>query len=158
MKKIFGFVIAIISGFLAGVLLVSKLLDDEKEKWHQLSDKHQSIMILLNQWVQNKQAGKNVLSYFTDRDIKKIAIYGTGVLGETLYNELKESEVEVKYCIDRNNNSQIDGIEALSPDSQFDEVDMIVVTAITFFDDIFDMLENKVDCPIISLEDIIYMM
>ena len=31
-----------------------------------------------------------------------------------------------------------------------------MVTAIVDFDDISDLLESKVDCPIVSLEDIIY--
>ena len=35
-------------------------------------------------------------------------------------------------------------------------VDAIVVTAITFFDEIKEKLSEKIDCPIISLEDILY--
>ena len=35
-------------------------------------------------------------------------------------------------------------------------VDAVVVTAITFFDEIEERLSEKVDCPIISLEDILY--
>ncbi len=35
-------------------------------------------------------------------------------------------------------------------------VDAIVVTAITFYDEIKEELSRKIDCPIISLEDILY--
>jgi hypothetical protein len=35
-------------------------------------------------------------------------------------------------------------------------VDAIVVTAITFFDEIEEKLSEKIDCPIISLDDILY--
>ena len=35
-------------------------------------------------------------------------------------------------------------------------VDAVVVTAITFFEEVEEMLRQKVDCPIISLEDILY--
>ena len=35
-------------------------------------------------------------------------------------------------------------------------MDIIVVTAITFFSDIEEELCDMVDCPIISMEDIIY--
>ena len=37
-----------------------------------------------------------------------------------------------------------------------DDVDAIVVTAVTFFDEIEDELHKKVNCPILSLEDILY--
>ena len=35
-------------------------------------------------------------------------------------------------------------------------VDSVVVTAITFFDEIEEQLLQKMDCPILSLEDILY--
>ena len=41
-------------------------------------------------------------------------------------------------------------------DDDLENVDAIVVTAITFFDEIAEKLEEKVNCPVISLEDILY--
>ena len=41
-------------------------------------------------------------------------------------------------------------------DDNLEDVDAIVVTAITFFDEIEEQLQSKVSCPIISLEDILY--
>ena len=36
------------------------------------------------------------------------------------------------------------------------EVDAIVVTAIVFYEDIKRQLREKANCPVISLEDILY--
>ena len=44
----------------------------------------------------------------------------------------------------------------LSMDDDFIPVDAIVITAITFFDEIREEVLKKVDCPVVSLEDILY--
>ena len=45
----------------------------------------------------------------------------------------------------------------MKPESELEKVDVIVVTAITFFKEIEEMLNQRVDCPVISLEDILYL-
>ena len=76
--------------------------------------------------------------------------------GETLVDELKETEVQIAYAIDKNANSIYSDINVITMDDNLEDVDAIVVTAITFFDEIEEQLQSKVSCPIISLEDILY--
>ena len=76
--------------------------------------------------------------------------------GEALLDELKDSKVKVVYGIDQNADSIYTDVDIVSADDDLEDVDAIVVTAITFFDEIEDKLSNKVSCPIISLEDILY--
>ena len=45
-------------------------------------------------------------------------------------------------------------VEVVTLDDDLKEVDAVVVTAITFFEEIAEKLEKKLECPIISLEDI----
>lgn len=47
-------------------------------------------------------------------------------------------------------------VDVVSLNDYLERVDVVVVTAITFFDDIKEKLSKKLDCPIISLEDILY--
>ena len=47
-------------------------------------------------------------------------------------------------------------IQVKSLEDDLDEVDVIVVTAISFFDEIEFELEKRVDCPIVSIEDALY--
>ena len=46
--------------------------------------------------------------------------------------------------------------EVLKPDDTLPDVDAIIVTAFFFFDEIEQELEDKIDCPIISIEDVVY--
>ena len=69
---------------------------------------------------------------------------------------MKESGIEVKYAIDKNANSIYSDLEVYLPEDGFPDVDVIVVTAISFFDEIYDLLVGKIDCAIVSLQDILY--
>lgn len=148
-------VLSMIAGGIAGAGAVKKIGDDKAEKIQEKSNKHLALFLMMNQWVKVKQEGKNLSSYFEKHGYKKIAIYGMSYAGETLVNELKDSETEAAYGIDRN-----DGIysyvDVFTVDQPLPDVDAVVVTAITFFDEIEEMLKEKISCPIISLEDILY--
>ena len=75
-----------------------------------------------------------------------------------LKEELKGTDIEVAYGIDQKADSIFSDINVVSPEYCLDNVDAIVVTAIHFFDEIEEKLSEKVDCPILSLEDILYEM
>ena len=119
-------------------------------------DKHLALFLMMNEWVKVKQQGKNLADFFVKNGYKKIAIYGMSYAGETLVDELKGSEVTVAYGIDKNADSLYADVEIVSMEDDLEEVDAIVVTAITFFDEIEEKLAEKVDCEIISLEDVLY--
>ena len=63
---------------------------------------------------------------------------------------------KVKYIIDKNADCIYSDVDVITPDDDLEQVDVIVVTAIYYFDEIEEMLSQKVDYPIISLEDILY--
>lgn len=111
---------------------------------------------MMSQWVKVKQEGKNLSSYLEKNGYKKIAVYGMSYAGEALINELENSDIAVAYGIDRNAGSLYADVDIVSIDDDLEEVDAVVVTAITFFDEIEEKLSQKIDCPIISLEDILY--
>ena len=75
--------------------------------------------------------------------------------GETLIDELKNSAIEVVYGIDKRANSLYADVDIVSIEDSLEDVDAVIVTAITFFDEIEEKLSDKLDCPIISLEDIL---
>ena len=60
------------------------------------------------------------------------------------------------YGIDQKADSIYADVDIVFIEDELQEVDAIVVTAITFFDEIEEKLSRKVDCPIISLDDILY--
>ena len=77
-------------------------------------------------------------------------------LGERLYDELKDSDIKVLYAIDKNADAIYAEVDVLTPDDDLPEVDLIVVTPVHYFDEIEEMLADKVDCPVISIEDVVY--
>lgn len=143
-------------GAIAGVGTVGKIVIGEKDKAKSMSDKHLALFLMMNQWVKVKQEGKNLSEYFVKNGYKKIAIYGMSYAGETLLDELRDTEVKAAYGIDGRPDSVYSDVDVFSAEDDLAEVDAVVVTAITFFDEIEEKLSGKMDCPILSLEDILY--
>ncbi len=156
MKKGVITILSILTGAALGAGAVGKIGIKKFEKECVMSGKHLALFKMMNQWVKVKQEEKNLSSYFENKGYKKIAIYGMSYAGETLLDELNNSTVSVAYGIDRNAESLYADVDIVSMDDALEEVDAIVVTAVTFFDEIEEALSKKMDCPIISLEDILY--
>lgn len=156
MKKGLISVVSMLAGAAVGAGAIEKVEGDRINKVQKMSDKHLALFIMMNQWVKVKQASKNLSSYFNEKGYKKIAIYGMSYAGETLVEELRGTGVEIAYGIDKNASSLYSDIDIVSMDEALGEVDAVVVTPITFFDEIEEQLSQKLDCPIISLEDILY--
>ncbi len=156
MKKGIIGTMALAVGGVIGAVAMGKVMNRKVNGEHKLAEKHLGLMRVLDQWVAVKQEGKHLASYFEKNGYKKIAIYGMSYLGERLLNELKNSEIQVVYGIDRNADAIYSDIEVKTLEDELEPVDAIIVTAISFFDEIEYELENKVNCPVISIEDVLY--
>ncbi len=156
MKKggvaVFSTLIGAVAGFAGSSYLGNKKVEQKAEK----VDKFKGYYNMLNQWLILKQEGKTLEKYFLDNGYKTIAIYGMGEMGNRLYDELKGTSVEVKYAIDKNAASTYSELTVIDPDDDYEPVDAVIVSAIFAFDEIEGQLSGKLDCPIISLEDVVY--
>ncbi len=141
-------------GAIGGAAAMGKLLGRDENQ--QLANKHLAIMKLYDRWMQTKQEGKSVIDYFHANNIKSIAIYGMSFVGQRLYDELKDSDITVRYCIDKNATGIYTDVDIVSPEDELEDVDAIVVTAIYFFNEIEEKLGAKTDIEIMSLEDILF--
>lgn len=156
MKKIIISVLSGLAGAAVGAGAVNKASHEKIEKFHAMSEKHLALFLMMNQWVKVKQEGKNLASYFERNSYKQIAVYGMSYAGATLLDELRNSEIRVEYGIDKKADSFYADVDVVSVNDDLKQVDAVVVTAITFFDEIEEALSKKLNCPIISLEDILY--
>ncbi len=156
MNKRFVGVLSLLTGVAGGAIGAGKVIGTKVNEKQQLADKHLALFLMMNQWVKVKQDGKNLASYFEENGYKKIAVYGMSYAGETLVDELRGSNIQVAYGIDRKADNIYADIDIVTMDDVLEKVDAVVVTAITFFDEIEVKLSEKIDCPIISLEDILY--
>lgn len=163
-------VISAVLGGLVGAFLVWNQAAGHIVKWKKMSDKYLTLFSMMSQWVKVKQQRKNLSAYFESRNYQKIAIYGMSFAGEALVSELTGTNVNVLYGIDQNaaglaaakktNSSNIDDIpqavNIVSMEDTLVQVDAVVVTAVTFFDEIKEKVSAKLDCPVVSLEDILF--
>ena len=156
MKKGMASVAMALAGAGMGATVAGKAMEKRADKWQLMSDKHLALFLMMNQWVQVKQKGKNLSVFFEKNNYKKIAIYGMSYAGETLLDELKDSGICIKYGIDKRASRISEEIDMVTIEDDLQEVDAVVVTAITFFDEIAEELGHKLNCPILSLEDILY--
>lgn len=156
MKKIVSILAAAITGGAAGVGVTGWNMMKAVETQREASSKHLRLFKMMNRWVEVKQEGKNLSDYFVKNGYRKIAVYGMHYAGERLVEELADSNIEIICGIDRNIQDSNTIIDIITIEDKIPEVDAVVVTAITFFDEIEQQLSRKVTCPVISLEDILY--
>lgn len=146
----------IIISFLAGLFYAKKGIYHHFLNAKDEIAKREMFYVILVQWLRLRQRGISIENYFSERNIKTIAIYGMKELGQLLYEELKDSSIRVKYAIDRNADNICAPINVVTANENMESVDMIVITAVHCFDDIKAQLKSKVDCPIFSLEEIVF--
>lgn len=120
-------------------------------------DKFKDYYYMLDHWFCLNQNGESIESYFHNNNITKISIYGMGEMGQRLYHELKDSDIEIAYAVDQNADSlEIGSLEIINKDNKFEKVDAMIVTPTFAYEQICSELSDKVSFPLISLEDIIY--
>lgn len=156
MKKSMLSVIAALAGAVvgAGVLGYRKIKQHEED--FKVIKKNEAILKMFSQWILNKQEGRSIAGYLKEKGYNKIAIYGMSSAGERLLDDLKQTDIEIAYGIDQNADRIFSEVEVVSPDGNLEPVDAVIVTAIYNFDEIEEKLSDLIDCPIISLEDVIY--
>ncbi len=155
MKKGTISILSMLTGGFAAASVIGKLESNQINEIRKTSDKHLALFFLMNQWVKLKQRNKKISTYFIEHGYKKIAVYGMSYVGKTLISELQNSDVEIVCGIDQREGIYSE-VNVVTADDFCLEVDAVVVTAITYFDDIKQKLSGKITCPVISLENIIY--
>ena len=152
-------VVSFVSGGLGaaiGAAAVNQVRKKELQENDELLKKNIQFYSILVQWLTLKQRNIRLDQYFKKNHYKTIAIYGMKELGERLYYELKDSDIDVLYAIDKNPDGLCEEIKVVPPGEGLEKVDVIVVTATYYFYDIQEELETYTDCPIISLEDVVF--
>lgn len=111
----------------------------------------------LAQWLTNIQNGLHVEDYLKEKGVQTVAIYGMGELGILLYNELKDStDIQVLYGIDQSGVSAIDDFDVYYPEDDLPDADLVIVTPISYMDEIVSKLKGTLDCKFASIRDVMY--
>ena len=85
-----------------------------------------------------------------------MAIYGMSYVGETLAAELRKTSISVAYGIDGRKKGIYADFPIYRMEDKLENVDAILVTAISSYESIKENLSKKLSCEILSIEKIIY--
>ena len=145
-----------IAGMVLGILLLGLHLQKICRDLHDKYEKQTEFYSLLLRWIHVHQEGRTLMNYFYNNNVRTIAIYGMKELGEALSEELRNGDIEIKYGIDKNADNIYAGIDVYTPDEKLEDVDMVVVTAIHYYNEIENDMQNKLKGKIVSLEDVVW--
>lgn len=110
---------------------------------------------IFKQWLYFSECGIKMEELLLEKNYINIAVYGLGMLGECLYHSLYSSQyIKILYGIDRRASCFRFNFPVYSPEEDIPESDVIIVTIPGDFKEIECKLRLKVDCSIISIEDL----
>ena len=141
--------------FGAGILCTGKKAGSVIIKKQQNLEKNQKFYGIVDAWLKKKQQGKNMVDFLKKNAFHSVAIYGLANIGRLLEEELK-GHIGISYGIDRREISA--EFPVYKPEDDLPETDAVIVTAVFEFEEIEDILKKKLNCPIYSIEDILYFM
>ena len=145
-------------GIIGGWIFTERKLNEKIDKKEATIRKFKNYYDVTNAWVNLKNQGRNLEEYFVKNGWRRIAIYGMGELGNRLAEELKGSSITIEYSIDKNADSVFAETEVKRIDEELPDVDVIVVTPFFVYDEVEQALREVVDCPIVSIEDVVFSM
>lgn len=111
--------------------------------------------LLLDNWLCLKEDGIDFSTYFKKYNYQRIAIYGMGKLGSHLFNELKKGNVQIVFGIDKKGIDCNCEIEVYTPSQQMPKVDAVVITILDQYREISELLYERLNCPMITIEEVI---
>lgn len=121
--------------------------------------KKKNTIWMYDMWMLSKEGGDSVAKVLERLGMHRILIYGLAELGIRLFYELKETAITVVGGIDKNraiNLAFLDVFHEIPPKKQ--DVEAVVVTALTSYDEIRGELEKAGYERIIALDEILYHM
>lgn len=121
----------------------------------ELANKYLAILQVFNKWILAIHQGACIADYLTKKGIKNIAIYGMGILGKRLFDELYDSDINITCYIDKKSKKDYNGLSVVNIGDIPLEVDCIIVTPVYYYEEIKVNLSSTTSAKIISLEEIV---
>lgn len=135
----------------------------EEERAKKRSDKSERLSELFEHWAYLRTLGISFADFFLGRGVRRLVIYGLGYIGGRLFQELKDTDVDVVCGIDRLANRMYMEklpIVALDDDKAMKyihQADAIIITVVHGFSQIRETIEaNYKERIIYSFEEIIH--
>lgn len=141
-----------VAGFVTGTFVKKEGKGKTKKS---SGDKYEKFFSVLDLWMKLRDNRETVVDYFQKHGYKRIAVYGVARLASHLTAELKGSEIEIVYGIDRRSDFLYAAFPIYGLEDVWEPVDVIVVTPVHDYETIKKELEQKGNYNVISLEEVI---
>ena len=154
----------ILFGGMAGSAVTAYICGKKHEKAKHICDRNKYYLDLVSTWLSNKNAGKSMQKFLINKDIKSIAIYGVGTMGELFYEEVENTEIVVRCFVDKSAGEGFtgaDGIPVITMKKLALQTlpDAVIITPMAYYDNIVKDIESSgIKTKVFSLEEMIYNM
>lgn len=110
---------------------------------------------IINNWFKLKERDLSVAQYLYGEGYRNIAIYGLGVMGKHLISDISKSMLKVLYGIDQKADTMEFDFAVYTLKDDLPKADVIVVALAAHCDEVISSIQNKVNIPVISLEELL---
>ena len=105
-------------------------------------------------WLLKSQQGLNVAEILQNAGYKTVAIYGYAELGQLLKNEIMTSGLQLLYIMDKRI-MPVQDVAIIKPDEACQKPDVVIVTAVYYFNEIVEELTGLGFNNVISLQELV---
>ncbi|MDK2807490.1 MAG: hypothetical protein PWP24_221 [Clostridiales bacterium] len=119
------------------------------------NERYKSYWDTLDKWLCLKEKGVNFEEYFIIRRIKNLAIYGMGMVGRHLYNELSGGSIKVVYGIDQQGQGLSKDLPIYRIEDELPEADAVVIAVTFAYEEMVANLKEKGIKQIILLNEVL---
>lgn len=147
-------VVGIVIGSALGVMVMNTRNKVEKKVMEEIK-KNNSI---LRQWLIYKQSGVGIDTILKENNIKTVAIYGMGEMGRNIIRDLYDSDIIIKYGIDRNKIGEFCKVNVKKLCECKEKPDLVINSIIRTPDKsvIEKKVKEKLGCRVVSLDELIF--
>lgn len=143
--------VGVIAGIAADRLCVRKVLEQKRLEL----EKTKENLLVLSEWMALYRCGNSLEKILTREGYSAVAIYGMGILGSHLYQELEDTGIQVNYIIDRKPIKGVYESRICGIDTVLQGIDVVIVTPIYQFEEIKEKIQEINHLPVLSLRTLL---
>lgn len=132
-----------------------KKYNNREDELVDIIKKDNEIINLYERWMIARNNEYSICDFIKKNKFEKVAIYGMGSLGKALCSEFCVRDINIEYIIEQNEKRHNDNFQFYTMEDVLPKVDLIIITAITYYDEIVEELSKKINCALLSLDDIV---
>lgn len=133
----------------------TKDLRHKLRDYQKIIEKNNLILSVFSKYLMLAQTGIKLKDWMCQKGYTNCAVYGMRALGERVLYELEMEGFEVRYAIDQNASAIQCSVPVFLPTAELPDTDVIIVTPVYYLDDIKTVLQQKMKCTIVGLDEIL---